>query len=181
MLVIAINASYRGGDEWRPLWRRRAEFAAAFLLPPLAALAVTSLEARVAQFGFTAPRVVATACVLLFCAYALAYAGAALISLGGGRWMARIERANLLMAFVAMSLIATLASPLGDPVRLAVANQNWRMTHGRVAPEAFDYALSAPVGLAVRARCAGRTGEGKRIGAWAPLGDQGRQNPNKTL
>ena len=46
------------------------------------------------------------------------------------RWMERIERANLAMAFVAMSLFATLASPLGDPVRLAVANQNWRMAHG---------------------------------------------------
>lgn len=81
---------------------------------------------------------IATACVLLLWAYALTYAGAALISLSGGRWMERIERANLAMAFVAMSLFATLASPLGDPVRLAVANQNWRMAHGRVAPQAFD-------------------------------------------
>ena len=79
--------------------------------------------------------------------YALAYAGAALISLSGGRWMARIERTNLTMAFVVMSLFATLASPLGDPVRLAVANQNWRMLHGRVAPEAFDYAYLRHSGL----------------------------------
>jgi len=85
--------------------------------------------------------------MLLFIAYALTYAGAALISLGGGRWMARIERANLTMAFVIMSLFATLASPLGDPVRLAVANQNWRMLHGRVAPETFDYAYLRQSGL----------------------------------
>ena len=147
LLVIGINASYRGGEEWRPLWRRRAEFLAAFLLPPLALLGVLALHARTAQYGFTGPRIVAMASMLLFTAYALTYAGAALISLSGGRWMARIERANLPMAFVVMSLCATLASPLGDPVRLAVANQNWRMLHGRVAPEAFDYAYLRQSGL----------------------------------
>ena len=78
---------------------------------------------------------------------ALAYAGAALLSLGGGRWMERIESVNLPLAFVVMSLCATLASPLGDPVRLAVANQNWRMLHGRIAPEAFDYAYLRHSGL----------------------------------
>ncbi|MEP6830087.1 MAG: hypothetical protein ABI963_07085 [Rhizomicrobium sp.] len=147
LLIVGINASYRGGGEWRPQWRRRTEFVAALLLPPLALLGTLALHARIAQFGFTAPRVVATACTMLFWAYALAYAGAALISLGGGRWMERIESANLLMAFVAMSLIATLASPLGDPVRLAVASQNWRMAHGRVAPEAFDYSYLRRSGL----------------------------------
>jgi hypothetical protein len=147
LLIAAINASYRGGREWRPLWRRRAEFLATFLLPPLALLGVLALHARVAQFGFTAPRVIAAACMLLFCAYALSYAAAALISLGGGRWMERIESANLMMAFVALSLTATLASPLGDPVRLAVANQNWRLAHGAVAPEAFDYGYLRQSGL----------------------------------
>jgi len=147
LLVIGINASYRGGEEWRPLWRRRAEFLAAFLLPPLALLGVLALHTRTAQYGFTGPRIIAMASMLLFIAYALTYAGAALISLSGGRWMARIERANLPMAFVVMSLCATLASPLGDPVRLAVANQNWRMLHGRVAPEAFDYAYLRQSGL----------------------------------
>ena len=117
---------------------------------PLAVLAAFALEARVAQFGLTAPRIVAVAALLLLGAYALTYAGAALISLGGGRWMQRIEGANLAMALVALSLIATLASPLADPARLAVAAQNWRVTHGQVAPEAFDYRLSARCRLALR-------------------------------
>lgn len=147
MLLIGINASYRGGEEWRPLWRRRAEFLAAILLPPLALLGVLALHTRVGQYGFTGPRIIAMASMLLFIAYALTYAGAALISLGGGRWMARIERINLPMAFIVMSFCATLASPLGDPVRLAVANQNWRMLHGRIAPEAFDYAYLRHSGL----------------------------------
>jgi hypothetical protein len=147
LLIVAINASYRSGNEWRPLWRRHTEFAAAFLLLPLAGLAGLGLEARIAQFGFTAPRVVALASLLLFCAYALVYAGAALISLGGGRWMERIESVNLPMAFVTLSLVATLMSPLGDPVRLAVASQDWRLTHAGAAPETFDYAYLRNSGL----------------------------------
>ena len=147
LLVVAINASYRSGGEWRPQWRRRSEFTGAFLLLPLAVLAAVALQARIAAFGFTAPRIVAVAALLLLSAYALTYAGAALISLGGGRWMERIESANLLMAFVALSLIATLVSPLGDPVRLAVASQTWRVVHSRVAPDAFDYAYLRNSGL----------------------------------
>ena len=150
LLVVAINASYRSGGEWRPQWRRRSEFTGAFLLLPLAVLAAVALQERIAAFGFTAPRIVAVAGLLLLSAYALSYAGAALISLGGGRWMERIESANLLMAFVVLSLIATLVSPLGDPVRLAVASQTWRVTHGRVAPDAFDYRLSAQFRFALR-------------------------------
>ncbi len=144
-LLLAINASYRGGEEWRPQWRRRAEFASAFLLLPLAVFAGLALQARVAQFGFTAPRVIAMAALFLLAAYALVYAGAALISLGGGRWMERIETVNLAMAFVVLSLAGILMSPMGDPVRLAVAEQAWRAS--RTAPEKFDYAYLHRSGL----------------------------------
>ena len=172
LLVVAINASYRSGGEWRAQWRRRSEFAGTLLLLPLAGMAAIALQARIAQFGFTAPRIVAVAALLLLCAYALSYAGAALISLGGGRWMQRIEGANLLMAFVAMSLTATLMSPLGDPVRLAVASQNWRMLHGQVAPEAFDYAYLRNSGLRfgheVLAKMAGTPVEGSEPSRTSP-------------
>ncbi|HEY4275045.1 MAG TPA: hypothetical protein VGM68_06140, partial [Rhizomicrobium sp.] len=144
-LLLAINASYRGGEEWRPHWRRRAEFLAAFLLLPLVAFAALALQARVAELGFTAPRVIAMAALFLLAAYALAYAGAALISLGGGRWMERIETVNLAMAFVVLTLTGILMSPMGDPVRLAVAEQNWRAS--RIAAEKFDFAWLHRAGL----------------------------------
>lgn len=147
LLVIAINASYRGGGEWRSMWRRRLELAGALLLLPLALCAAIALQARVAQLGYTAPRVVAMACVLMLSAYAVAYAGAGLISLSGGRWMERIETVNLAMAFVGLSLVAAMASPLADPVRLAVASQDWRLMQGRVAPEAFDFTYLRNGGL----------------------------------
>jgi hypothetical protein len=147
LLVIAINASYRGGGEWRSMWRRRLEFMGALLLLPLALCAAIALQARIAELGYTAPRVVAMACVLMLSAYAVAYACAALISLSGGRWMERLEHINLAMAFVGLTLVAALASPLADPVRLAVASQNWRIMQGKVAPEAFDFTYLRNGGL----------------------------------
>ena len=147
LLLLAINASYRGGDEWRPRWRRALEFTAALLLLPLAGLCAVTLGARVAQFGFTEDRVVALAALLLLSAYALAYAGAALISLGGGRWMARLESANLMMGIVALTLISAMASPLADPVRLSVANQSWRLSHDEAMPGTFDFAFLRARGL----------------------------------
>ena len=146
LMVVSINASYRNGD-WRPGWRRRLEFSGAILLLPLAALCLMALWSRVASFGFTGPRVIALALALLLAAYALAYAGAALISLGGGRAMERLEIANLMMAFVVMAVMAAIASPLADPVRLAVAEQSWRLTHAAVAPGKFDYAYLRNSGL----------------------------------
>jgi hypothetical protein len=129
------------------MWRRRLELAGALLLLPLALCAAIALPARIAQLGYTAPRVIAMACVLMLSAYAVSYACAALISLSGGRWMERIEHINLAMAFVALSLVAALASPLADPVRLAVASQNWRIMQAKVAPEAFDFTYLRNGGL----------------------------------
>jgi len=71
--------------------------------------------------------------------YAACYTASALISLGGGRWMARLERANLAMALVLLMLVAALASPLADPVRLAVTSQVARVESGKIDPAVFDF------------------------------------------
>jgi hypothetical protein len=71
--------------------------------------------------------------------YALAYAAAALISLGGGNWMQRMERSNPALGFAGLMLLAALASPLADPARLAVAAQSFRLDRHQVAADAFDY------------------------------------------
>jgi len=48
---------------------------------------------------------------------------------------------------MAMSVMTAMASPLADPVRLAVAEQSWRLTHGAVAPAKFDYVYLRNAGL----------------------------------
>lgn len=146
LMIAGINASYGDGG-WRTMWWRRLECAGAMLLGPLAGLCAIALAVRVTSFGFTANRVVGAALVLLLLGYALAYAGAALISLGGGRALERLETGNRVMAFMVMSTLAAMVTPLADPVRLAVAEQSWRLAHGAVTPPKFDRAWLGKSGL----------------------------------
>jgi hypothetical protein len=147
VLILCINASYRDGTSMRPYWRRRAEFAASLVLLPLALIAAVALTARVAQHGWTDNRIFAAAWLLLMGGYALSYAASALISLGGGGWMQRIETSNLALGFAALTLLATLASPVGDPARLAVASQSYRLAQHQVTADAFDYVWLRDHGL----------------------------------
>ena len=147
LMIISINASYRDGTVWRAYWRRRCEFVSGLLLPPLAGLAGLSLAARVQEYGWTSDRVYLAAALLMLSAYALCYAGSALISLGGGGWMQRIEDGNLALSFAGLTLIAALLSPIADPARLAVAAQTWRLDQHRASAESFDYAWLRDGGL----------------------------------
>jgi hypothetical protein len=147
MLIIGINASYRDGTSWRPYWQRRLEFAASLLLVPLTVLAGFALASRIQQYGWTDTRIFAAAALLLMIGYAFCYAGAALISLGGGGWMQRIEGSNLAMAFAGLALIAALASPIADPARLAVEAQRFRLEQHRVTADAFDFTWLRDGGL----------------------------------
>jgi hypothetical protein len=137
-LVLGINASYGSGTD-RARWRQISEFAAGILLVPLVLSAGLALHARVAALGWTAPRILTASALGLLAAYAASYFAAALISLGGGGWMQRLERANLAMAVTALALLAALLSPLADPARLAVHDQVGRLEAG-LDPEAFDFA-----------------------------------------
>ncbi len=147
VLIVCINASYRDGIQWRPYWRRRAEFAASLLLLPLALLAASALAARIQQYGWTDHRIFAAAAILMLLAYALFYGGSALISLGGGGWMQRIEGSNMALGFAALTLIVALASPIADPARLAVAAQTARLEQKNIAPDAFDFLWLRDSGL----------------------------------
>ena len=146
-LILCLNASYGDGTWVRPYWRRRAEFAAALILMPLALMAAAALAARVTQHGWTDNRIFAATWVLLMSAYALAYTAAALISLGGGGWMQRIETGNLALGFAGLMLLAVLASPIADPARLAVASQSFRLEQHQVTADAFDYTWLRDHGL----------------------------------
>jgi hypothetical protein len=138
LLLVAVNASYRG-DSRRGRWRKASEFAAAFLIPGLACVAASALHLRVAELGWTAERLYAASAIAMTGLYGLLYGGAALISIGGGRWMQRLEIVNPLMALLLVGLCLALASPLADPLQLAVASQTARLERGAVDPAAFDF------------------------------------------
>jgi len=138
LLVIAINASYRG-EAQRGFWRKAGEFAAAFLIVALVAIAAFALGARVMELGWTAARIDAGAMLIVLGLYGALYSGAALIAIGGGNWMQRIEPANRIMALVLIAGCLALASPLADPLKLAVQSQTARLESGKVELAAFDF------------------------------------------
>jgi hypothetical protein len=137
-LLLGINASHRAGEE-RPAWRLKTEFAAALAMAPLLLLGMMALHVRVAQLGWTSPRIFAAVCLAVLSLYALAYTASALLSLGGGRWMQDIEIANIAMAFGILILLLALASPVADPLRLAAQSQATRLRAGQRAPADFDF------------------------------------------
>ncbi|HEY0267224.1 MAG TPA: hypothetical protein VGC16_10760, partial [Rhizomicrobium sp.] len=140
LLLLALNASYRDGAA-RARWRKGCEFAAAFLILALAILAAFALAARVSALGWTANRILvcaATAALILYGAFTTA---AALMSLGGGRWMQPIEPVNRVLALLLLAGCCALVSPLADPLPLAVQAQTARLT--RTDPAAFDFAWLA--------------------------------------
>jgi hypothetical protein len=136
LLVIALNASYCDGAP-RGLVRRGCEFAATFLILGLVTVAAFALGARVAAFGWSAGRIYACAGTIALGLYGAAYAGAALISIGGGKWMQRIENANIALALFLFAACLALATPLADPLQLAVKAQASRLE--RIDPALFDF------------------------------------------
>jgi hypothetical protein len=90
--------------------------ALAALLPVLTVLALWSVVLRVLQYGWTPDRVLAALVAAVLLAYALAYAVPALL---GGAWMARIRRANVGMALVAMAAAAIWLTPALNAQRIS--------------------------------------------------------------
>ena len=138
LLLIAVNASYRAGGR-RGAWRRYSELAAAFLIAALAFCAALALRARVAELGWTHIRIYAALAVAMLALYGLAYSFAALIGIGGGRWMQRIEPANRALALLLLVAGILLCTPLADPLKLAVNAQSARLANG-ADPATFDFA-----------------------------------------
>lgn len=138
VLVMLINAAFRDGapgTQGARVLRGSAKIAAVLLLP-IALITAYSLGLRVLQYGWTADRVIAAACVFLAACYACGYLWAAF---GGGEWLARMAPTNIATAFVVLAVLLALFTPVADPARLSVANQLARLEAGKVSVAQFDF------------------------------------------
>ena len=137
LLLAGFSASYRAGAR-RGLWRRISEFAAAFLIAALMVVAALALRERVLALGWTPFRIYGALAVLFLGLYGIAYSFAGLISIGGGRWMQRVEIFNRVLAALLAASCILLCTPLADPLQLAVRSQAARLANG-ADPAAFDF------------------------------------------
>ncbi len=142
VVVVLLNTAFQDGSpEHSRAWiLRTAQFAAGLVLVPLVLLAAYAVGLRVAQYGWTAERVVTAATILIALCYTFGYAAAAVLSLAGGGWMRLVAPVNVATAFAVIAVLLALFTPLGDPARLAVESQVGRLKSGVVAAKAFDYA-----------------------------------------
>ncbi|SFF92005.1 protein of unknown function [Duganella sp. CF458] len=139
VLVVLVNAAFQAGDAAAGLARvvRFAARVACFLLPPLTVLGVYALGLRVADYGWTADRVIAAACLVV----ALFYAGGYLLAAvrRGGSWLDGLRQVNIAAAFLALAVSLAMFTPFADPARISVADQVARLARGTTPAEKFDY------------------------------------------
>lgn len=137
-LIVLINAAYQDGlPDTRAHTALRWTMTVGAVLPaPLIAIAGYALMLRVQQYGWTAERVYALACIAVGACYATGYIAAALRRKD---LLKPLERTNILTSFVVIGILVLLFTPAADPARIAVSSQMERLEGGRIAPEAFDY------------------------------------------
>lgn len=141
LAVNFLNCAWQDGRAPPPYpsWLARIVSYGWLSLPVVVAVAGWALLLRVRQYGWTEDRVWAVLIWLMAAGYAVGY-GLSLIPRRGGRpWMATVARTNIPMALLLVAALTLLASPVGDPRRIAVASQVARLQSGVVAPEHFDY------------------------------------------
>ena len=139
VLVLLINAAYQDGAPAHAVGRvlRYPGSLASVALVPIVAIAAYALGLRVDQHGWTTDRIIAAACTLIAACYALGYTWAAL---SRGPWLKRLERCNLITAFVILAVLLALFTPIADPARLSVASQLAQLRSGKVTIDKFDFA-----------------------------------------
>lgn len=138
LIVLLINAAYQNGEANAEVKRaiRISARVAAFTLVPLAILSIYSLSLRVHAHAWTTDRVFGAAYIAVISCYALGYLRAACQF---DRWLSFIERVNVTMAIVIISLLLLLQSPIIDPVRIGVNSQMQRLLNGQINAQQFDY------------------------------------------
>jgi len=138
VLVVLVNAAYQDGapDVAAARAVQGSVRVASVLLAPLVVIAFYALSLRVGDYGWTASRIVAAACLAVASIYAAGYAWAALRPAR----RVTISVTNIANAFVVLAILLMLYSPIGDPARLSVASQVARLHSGKVTADKFDFA-----------------------------------------
>lgn len=134
--IVLINAAWQDGRA--PAARPIAACAriAGLLLVPLTLLAGQALALRVGDHGWSADRIVASACLLVAACYAGGYAAAALRR----GWLPTLAGVNVAAAFVVLVVLVLLSSPVLDPARISVNSQLARLDSGRITLRQLDVA-----------------------------------------
>ncbi|TFW18509.1 DUF4153 domain-containing protein [Duganella callida] len=136
LLLVLVNAAFQNGDAKVALPLRVSARMAAILMLPVTLVAIYALALRVQQYGWSADRVSAAACLVVAFCYAAGYVWAAYQY---ETWLRPISIVNVIAAFLMLAVLLALFTPIADPARIGVNSQLARLAKGRVSADKFDF------------------------------------------
>lgn len=136
--IKLINAAWQDAPDAAPFGPRLRGLlrTAMVCLLPLAAVALHGAVVRVAQYGWTEPRLWGVAASMVLVLYGAGYAWAALRP---KRYYSALGATNLIAAFATLALLLAVSTPIAHPLRLTAESQLKRIIDGRQDPERFGY------------------------------------------
>lgn len=136
VLLVLINAAFQNGAAIVALPLRVGARTAAILILPVIMVAIYALGLRVAQYGWSADRVIAAAYLLVTTCYAIGYLWAAYEY---DTWLQPLTTVNIYTALLVLAVLLALFTPLADPARIGVQSQMARLAEGKIAAAEFDF------------------------------------------
>ena len=138
VLIVLINAAFQSGNVSHDIARvlRITARVGCALLLPIIAIAIYALSLRVQQYGWTADRIKAAACLVIGACYAAGYLWAACER---GSWLTRVAKTNIAAAFMILIALFALFTPVLDPARVSVNDQLARLDAGNTPVAEFDF------------------------------------------
>lgn len=138
MLISLINTAFQNGlgeNELTKIIKWNTHLACLLLLP-LVSIAAYALLLRISDYGWTDDRIAAACCIFIAAFYAIGYFWAACQK---GQWLHGITTINISAAFIILTILLAIFSPILDPARISVTSQMARLHSGKESPEKFDY------------------------------------------
>jgi len=140
LFVLFVNAVIQTGADDNKFWKfgEWLMMVGTFSLPILAVLAAWGLSLRVAQYGWTPPRIYSAVLVSIGLAYGIAYAFCVIWKRNA--WKQGITRINPPFACLVLLLAIAIQLPPWEPFKLSAEDQVARLKEKKISPEDFDFA-----------------------------------------
>ena len=148
LAILFLNGIYQDGSlspPYHPLIRHMVH-GLLLVLPLYSLVAIYAMYLRIDQYGLMPDRLYGMVVAIVLGVYSLGYAFSVFRSKHG--WLKDIERVNVYVAMLIISMALLLQSPVLDVNRISVNNQMARLMGGNVSAADFDYgALKFKLGV----------------------------------
>lgn len=136
LILYLMNAAYHGDETRLPAIANRLVKIGLMIMPLLSGIIAYGLYLRVAQYGWTISRLWGVSIALLFASFGLFYAYAVVRT--GTQWLGRIDVFNGRLAWVVLTFLVLVNTPVLEFRQITVADQLDRIEQGLISPDDLD-------------------------------------------